>query len=54
MVTILLYIPGTDIEKIFAIFAIVFMAGMFGYALSTISAILTEMNKKENIFRVNL
>lgn len=45
MVTILLYIPETNIEIIFAIVSIFIMTGVFGYALNTIGIIINDMNK---------
>lgn len=40
MVTLLLFLPKTDAEIIFQIFAIIVSCGMFGYALNTIGMIL--------------
>jgi hypothetical protein len=36
MVTILLFIPETNLERIFAVVAIFFMAYIFGYTLNSI------------------
>ena len=46
MVTILLYLPPTNIETLFSVLAILVMTGIYGYALSTIGSILNDMNKK--------
>lgn len=46
MVTILLYIPETNFETIFAIVSIFLMTGIFGYMLNTIGNIVTDLNKK--------
>lgn len=51
MVTILLYIPETDTEQIFSILAMFICAGCFGYALSTIGNIITDLNKKTSSSR---
>ena len=47
MVTILLYIPPSTTEKIFAIIAIFLSTGVFGYALNTINETLQEITKLE-------
>ncbi|KRX00745.1 Cyclic nucleotide-binding protein [Pseudocohnilembus persalinus] len=47
MVSVLLYLPQTNIEIVFATFANLFTTGVFGYALNTIGMILQEVNKKK-------
>lgn len=51
MVTILLYIPETDIEIIFSILAMFVCAGCFGYGLNTIGNILNDINRKNSQFK---
>lgn len=46
MVTILIYIPPTQIETIFSILAIMISAGVFGYTLNTINTTLDDISKK--------
>ena len=42
----ILDLPLTKIETIFAVVAIFFMTGVFGYALNTIGMILQDLDKK--------
>ena len=44
MVTILIRVPSTNVEKVFSIFAIFLTTGVFGYALGTINNIISDNN----------
>ncbi|KRX00264.1 Cyclic nucleotide-binding protein [Pseudocohnilembus persalinus] len=50
MVTILLYLPQNNVDTVFAVVTILFMTGVFGYALNTIGSIINETNKRKKIY----
>ncbi|KRX05237.1 hypothetical protein PPERSA_06871 [Pseudocohnilembus persalinus] len=51
MVTILLYLPETNFETLYAIFSLFLMTGVYGYVLNTIGIILNEKNKKKQDYK---
>lgn len=46
MVTILIYVPETNVELIFSIAAIFLTTGVFGYTLNLIGTIINDITKK--------
>ncbi|KRX04813.1 Cyclic nucleotide-binding protein [Pseudocohnilembus persalinus] len=48
MVTILIFVPQSQIEILFSIIAIFITCGLFGYTLNTIGLVLDTIYKKEN------
>ncbi|KRX00263.1 Cyclic nucleotide-binding protein [Pseudocohnilembus persalinus] len=49
MVTILLYLPETQTDTLFAITALFILTGVFGFALNTIGNIINNLNKKSKV-----
>ena len=46
MVTMVVYPAETNVEKVFCIFSILILTGVFGYSLNKIGEIVTTINKK--------